>query len=279
MSWIKLLENRKDRVKRLRRRARQKKIRRKQRVFNRKIDARKYYGVGVNEKKYNEILQDAFSIEKIIEGAGFQELLRTRWLQTSKEDLEDIQNQARLLLGPNQSQQNEITELLVDSWGKGTRRVLNNEGDNVAKQILGGGEEIIEDRLRNILAEQNTYYNNLRDEVSEKINEVIRRGRSTGESTSEITRRIREEAGNLTKHRASTISRTEVTKAHTEATKQVMRQAQIQRVIWLATLDRRTCQTCEDLNETVWDLEEAPTPVQDTHPNCRCTLIADQRND
>ena len=273
MSWIKLLENRKDRVKILRRRARQKKIRRKQRVFNRKIDARKYYGVGVNEKKYNEILQDAFSIEKIIEGAGFQETL------SLKEDLEDIQNQARLLLGPNQSQQTEITELLVDSWGKGTRRVLNNEGDNVAKQILTGGEEIIEDRLRNILAEQNTYYNNLRDEVSEKINEVIRRGRSTGESTSEITRRIREEAGNLTKHRASTISRTEVTKAHTEATKQVMRQAQIQRVIWLATLDRRTCQTCEDLNETVWDLEEAPTPVQDTHPNCRCTLIADQRND
>lgn len=276
MTWTHLLETtpstRKQRIKQLRKKARRKKIRRKRAVNNRKIDARKYYGVGVNEKRYKDIIRQAYNIDKVMPDRDIKETLR-------REDLNEIRDKALSLLGPSQDDITEITTLLVDSWEKGTRRVLNHEGENVATQVLENDEFIIENRLDEILQRQNTYFKNLDADINKEINQTIIKGRRKGESTAEITREIRKKVGGLTKHRANTISRTEVTKAHTEATKQVMEQAAVSKVLWLATLDNRTCQTCEDLHETRWDTNNAPTPVQDTHPNCRCTLIADQRND
>ena len=261
-------ELRKQRVQDLRRKARRKKIRRKKQVRNKRVDERKYYGIGVDEKRYEEILRKSFNIEKV---------LRRTDTQSFTENLEDLPSQAQNLLGVSNNDRVEIAELFVDSWEKGTRRLLNHKGKNIAEQILDDQDGIITDRLEQILQDQNTYYDNLKNEISKKINQEIREGRRQGLSQSDITRNIQREASDLSKNRASTISRTEMTKAHTEATRQVMRQAQIEKVIWLATLDQRTCETCSDLHETVWDTEEAPTPVQSTHPNCRCTLIADQR--
>jgi len=45
-------------------------------------------------------------------------------------------------------------------------------------------------------------------------------------------------------------------------------------VRWVATLDRRSCLQCAQLDGKFFtDIKKAKVPVIDTHPNCRCSLV------
>lgn len=47
----------------------------------------------------------------------------------------------------------------------------------------------------------------------------------------------------------------------------------INKVEWVSQLEERTCKECAELNEQVFDIDDAPIPILDTHVNCLCVLI------
>lgn len=48
----------------------------------------------------------------------------------------------------------------------------------------------------------------------------------------------------------------------------------VEYVMWCATLENKTCDTCGELDGKVWKkTENHPTPLEDTHIGCRCCLV------
>lgn len=55
-----------------------------------------------------------------------------------------------------------------------------------------------------------------------------------------------------------------------EADLQALTDAGVKKVRWITYGDDRVCETCEELDGTVWDIDNVPTKP---HPRCRCYLI------
>ena len=55
-----------------------------------------------------------------------------------------------------------------------------------------------------------------------------------------------------------------------DAEQEAYRQAGVKKVRWMIYGDDRVCDTCDDLNGTVWDIDKVPTRP---HPRCRCYLV------
>ena len=100
----------------------------------------------------------------------------------------------------------------------------------------------------------------------------IRTGIATGQSPRQIANTVRLAAG-MPLSKALTISRTEVNRAHREATR--LNYAANSNVVKgyrrLATKDGNTCMACIALDNTVYQTNE---PL-DSHPNCRCAMVPD----
>lgn len=72
--------------------------------------------------------------------------------------------------------------------------------------------------------------------------------------------------------RAQTIARTETTWAFNKANLAAFREADVQKVRWLAVMDNRTCPICRGYNGKIFNLSDVPP---NPHPNCRCTTLAE----
>lgn len=52
-------------------------------------------------------------------------------------------------------------------------------------------------------------------------------------------------------------------------------QAGVEKVRWLTVRDFAVCEECSPLDNQVFDLDDAPHPIDDTHYGCRCFLAAE----
>jgi len=115
----------------------------------------------------------------------------------------------------------------------------------------------------NLLAE-------LGPQAATDVKASIRTGIATGQGPREIANTVRLAAG-MPLTRALTISRTEVNRAHREATR--LNYAANNDVVKgyrrLATKDDTTCMACIALDGTLYETNE---PL-DSHPNCRCAMV------
>jgi len=113
---------------------------------------------------------------------------------------------------------------------------------------------------------------NLGPQAATGVKQGIRTGIATGQSPREIANVVRQAAG-MPLSKALTISRTEVNRAHREATR--LNYAANSNVVKgyrrLATKDENTCMACIALDNTVYETNE---PL-DAHPNCRCAMVPD----
>jgi SPP1 gp7 family putative phage head morphogenesis protein len=105
--------------------------------------------------------------------------------------------------------------------------------------------------------------------VSERLEQGLLAGVAAGLGPREIARQVRE-AESLGLNRALLIARTEVLRAHREATRATY-QANADVVegwVWTAELGPRTCPSCWALHGSFWPLDE---PLA-SHPACRCSM-------
>ena len=98
--------------------------------------------------------------------------------------------------------------------------------------------------------------------------EVVAQGIAEGRPTDAMIRDMRTRLG-VVKSRAETIVRTEALSAYGEASNHYYAAQGVDRVMWYATSDDRTCDVCAPRAGLVYQRGNVTTPC---HPRCRCYL-------
>jgi SPP1 gp7 family putative phage head morphogenesis protein len=75
-------------------------------------------------------------------------------------------------------------------------------------------------------------------------------------------------------YRPNIVARTETIRIANEGLIELYKENNVRKVSWLAAVSERTCDQCMELSGQIFEINEAPIPTQDTHPNCRCTLLS-----
>lgn len=101
----------------------------------------------------------------------------------------------------------------------------------------------------------------------------IRRGMSLGEGIKALRNRVRKVL-DITRKRAEAIVRTAANAASNRARQVFFRENKdvIQSLVWVATLDDRTCPFCGAQDGKRFKPDKGPRPP--AHINCRCTMVA-----
>lgn len=87
----------------------------------------------------------------------------------------------------------------------------------------------------------------------------------------EIAKQIKDDFG-VSAYQAARLVNTELAKVVSDAQLDVYRNSGVvEKVMWMATLENNTCETCADYDGKEFLLNDAPKiPV---HPNCRCCYV------
>ena len=255
-------------------------------IAHRKINRKKYYGVGVEIEKYTDLIEDAVDFEKAVDVLqNAQETVKEEF--TTCEDLIDKISSLITIkdLSSDTGLYADIQAVIEDSFRKGTRRLFTKNGDRVDVD-----EFVDENVVSELMNEQDDYIENLSQAINDEVQETLRKGYSKGLSGNELADKLEKNVKNVSRNRAKRIARSELTKASSRATEKTMDKAGVKKFMWLSARDSTVCKpgnfsenfngkeftSCREYDGTTWDKDMAhPKPVEHSHPNCRCTLVAD----
>lgn len=115
-------------------------------------------------------------------------------------------------------------------------------------------------------------FKRMTDIVTDGLMSAIRRGLALGESLQVIARRLIKQF-DLTRTRAKAMVRTAANAAANRARQEMLRENAdvIQWVVWISTLDDRTCPFCGYQDGRRYKIDKGPRPP--AHINCRCTTV------
>ncbi|WP_020007399.1 minor capsid protein [Salinicoccus albus] len=108
----------------------------------------------------------------------------------------------------------------------------------------------------------------LRKDINNAINRALIRGENPRKAAAEIKRNVRSEYGKK-KRAADRIAVTETARAQTIAARESMKDAGIDKYIWIAEPD--ACPICAELDGQTFMVESFTTTVP-AHPHCRCAI-------
>lgn len=117
-------------------------------------------------------------------------------------------------------------------------------------------------------------YKNMTEVLASNIKEVLYDGVSNGESVWTMAKRVQKELGYSQKS-SERIVRTESNHFYNQGTKLAYEELDIEKYVFLATLDTRTSKICASLDGKVFNVKDAKTSVNmpPMHPYCRSTTI------
>ncbi len=237
-------------------------------IYRRVIKRRTYYGLVNLMQEYYKTIIEAFPEDEI------RELAKAIG---TKEKKEDIITLIQIVFGKHFSKVKElmpkIHDVIFKAYARGSTRVLDKRGNVVIKI------DKIKDSpaIQEIMQSQEKYLKNLTRDQVKTVMKVIQKGLEEGWTNEQIADELVKEVKDLTRGRALLIARTEIVKAHNTGLINTMKEAGVKKYRWVATNDRRTCPICKSLDGKVFRVDDpnAPLPVRDTHPNCRCTIVAE----
>jgi SPP1 gp7 family putative phage head morphogenesis protein len=108
------------------------------------------------------------------------------------------------------------------------------------------------------------------DILAESLSEVIGGALLSGQSIAKTSKQVRERF-NVGKYYAERLVRTETNHFNNEADAMAYEEMDVDKYVFLATLDTRTSTICQSLDNKVFDLKDRQTGVNypPMHPNCR----------
>lgn len=258
-----------------------KKARRVSEVNTSRINKRKYYGLGVEIKEMKESLEYHFTHTSVIDQLQ-DSLVGTESRKNVESVADSVVNNADFLRDDPDAVLEDVEEPLSNGFEKGTRRAFDSNGDTLEPAD-------VDEQVNQILQEQKNYISKLDADLRSKARQIIREGVQAGLATSVIVENLREELKNLIDNRTSTISNSEVIAAGAAGTMATFQQNGVNEVMWISSQDDRVCEpgnfsyhyngthytSCRELDGTSFSIPgNFPTPVLESHPNCRCTLIS-----
>lgn len=118
-------------------------------------------------------------------------------------------------------------------------------------------------------------YQGMTADLADTIYQILRDGLATGLHPYQVARQIRD-ATAMSLRRAKVIARTEMMRAHHNASIDIYEAARVEGVKvkaeWLTAGDERVCPICASLEGKVFTLEEV-RPMIPVHPSCRCVAV------
>ena len=126
-------------------------------------------------------------------------------------------------------------------------------------------EDIQQELLNNALSR----VSKMEQTTIEDIREILVKGHEQGENWKEQKKKIENKIKNPV--RAEMIAITELGHAYNTSTKNTYKGAGANKVVWHASIDIKTCDTCRTLHGQVFDIDNAPD--NPAHPRCRCTWL------
>lgn len=122
-------------------------------------------------------------------------------------------------------------------------------------------------------------YDSLRgvtEEMDRQMSEVLARGIAEGRGVQDIARELNDRVDKVGRTRARTIARTEVIRAHADASLNSYKEAGLAgvrvRAEWSTAGDDAVCEDCADNEGRDFTIEEAEGMIP-MHPNCRCAFL------
>ena len=108
------------------------------------------------------------------------------------------------------------------------------------------------------------------DILAESLSEIIGGAMVSGQSMQKTARQVRERF-NVSKYYAERLVRTETNHFNNEADAMAYEEMDVDKYVFLATLDTRTSTICQNLDNKVFDLKDRQTGKNypPMHPNCR----------
>jgi SPP1 gp7 family putative phage head morphogenesis protein len=244
------------------------------------IDKKKYYGVKSAEKQYRKLIFETFYDPNLINS-----LLSEHLAFIQKEDFNDVVYNYFAEINKRIGELLEqAKEILMDSFEKGSKRVLDKEGGVVKFDEITDTEAI--DTLIN---KQVDYYEGISEAQSKKVNEIIADGLDKGQSPEKISDEISSSIRSISSKRAMRISKTEIVKSHVLGQVQTMKSAEIATYNYITENDSKVSKICKHNQgpkgrEKIYQVQYAgtpdnPLPVINSHPNCRCTVVINDRGE
>ena len=138
--------------------------------------------------------------------------------------------------------------------------------DNLVKSVLS-------ERWSGLNYSQRIWGNT--DILAQTVSEIIGGALLSGQSYAKTSRQIRERFG-VAKYYADRLVRTECNHFHNEADYMAYEEMGVDKYVFIAVLDTRTSQMCQELDNKVFELKEKKEGVNfpPIHPNCRSTTRA-----
>lgn len=238
----------------------------------RRIDKRKYFGVGKQIKNYTNYLRN-----NLFDKDLFNELMSKAVNITSS--FEDYLSQLSVKL---ENLDEDIAEFFNVSFEKGTKRVQNKNGDPISF-----APDVIDfEALEQIKSDQLKYIKNITTQQRNIVQKELTGAIEQGTSVDELANNLQKKIGNFTKARATTIARTELVKSHNLGQVETMRALGVETYIYWTTGDKKVSDICNSnqgprSNPNVYDLSLSgtpnnPLPVINSHPQCRCTILVNE---
>lgn len=178
----------------------------------------------------------------------------------------------------------QITELSIDEVRELADQEAGYVRDLIAQAVEGDvpaapaaasaamSQPVMGEFVKDMLAE-------IPANTKKRVYSRIRDGIAQGESNAEIiralrgTKRMNYQDGLLqtTKNDADRVVRTARQHASNVAYRETYQALGVTEVVWVATLEGRTCRRCAPLDGQRWGIDD-PHPEPPLHPRCRCSL-------
>lgn len=212
-------------------------------------------------------LQDQEKHLKVLSGRGY--LTHLELMQAQIE---------RITLEVGNEQQINLYQLLDEEYRDGYFRGIFNQQQwlGVGKDFVSPDPAAIQQAVMQSWAKEHFSdriwggVDKLSRELKENLTVGLIRGEGVKEMTKRLTRRVEVSASN-----ARRLVRTESAYIHEKATLDAFRECGIARYRFLATLDRRTSKTCQEMDGKDFAIEQAQAGKNypPMHPNCRSTVV------
>lgn len=165
----------------------------------------------------------------------------------------------------------EVKKILDDAYSTAVQKTAKTIGIKTDWHLIR--DEFIKSAV-NAPIDGKTFSKRIWNNTTELANRIYKDVISSiqnGEQPKRIIKKIKDDYG-VTAYQAKRLVNTELAKVVSKAQLDVYKNSGVvQKVLYTATLETNTCETCAGLDGKYFDLDKAPNIPM--HPNCRCCLV------
>ena len=218
--------------------------------------------------------------QKAIEG-GFDQELNREYYRSRISRLQQLQHQLVLELAEHASYEiDELEAYLVETFDETYLRNIYEIADRGAINLTF--QSYSPQQLALAVRQPWTgddfsrrVWRNHLEYLPDKLNKSMANAIAQGWGTDRIVNEMMKGVDRNLRNRMITLVQSESAHIAEEASQASYRETGVEQYTWMATFETHTCDQCARLDGQSFDIGDpsSPHPVEDTHPNCRCTTV------